>query len=83
LQKCCQIRPKPTTYRTIPTLQEYLLIDQTQRHVEQYVKQRAHQWLFTEFDDEAANLTLVSVNVEIALADLYESVAFYNCPCQV
>ncbi|MGJ3253558.1 MAG: Uma2 family endonuclease [Elainellaceae cyanobacterium] len=59
-------------YRTIPTFQEYLLIDQYKPHVEQYVKQAENQWLFTEYYSQS--LTLQSVSVEIALADLYEAV---------
>jgi Uma2 family endonuclease len=65
---------KFATYRTIPTFQEYLLIDQYRPHVEQYVKQDAHQWLFTEYDGIDARVKLSSVPVEIGLADLYENV---------
>lgn len=61
-------------YRTIPTFQEYLLIDQYKPHVEQYVKQAENQWLFTEYYSLEQSLTLQSVSVEIALADLYEAV---------
>lgn len=61
-------------YRTIPTLQEYLLIDQYSPHVEQYVKQAENQWLFTEHRDLGQNFVLQSVSVDIALDDLYEAV---------
>lgn len=67
---------KFSAYRTIPTLQEYVLIDQYQPSVEQYVKQAEHQWLFTEYGDLEASFTLSSVSVEIALADLYEAIEF-------
>lgn len=61
-------------YRTISTFQEYLLIDQARPHVEQYVKQSENQWLFTEHQGLDRTLTLSSVNVAIALAELYEAV---------
>jgi Uma2 family endonuclease len=64
---------KFAAYRTIETVQEYLLINQSQRHVEQYAKQRANQWLFTEYDGEEAQVALASIPVEIALVDLYEN----------
>jgi Uma2 family endonuclease len=67
---------KFAAYRTISTFQEYLLIDQSQHHVEQYTKQSANQWLFTEHTGEDARLSLSSVPVEIALADLYENAEF-------
>jgi len=65
---------KFAAYRTIATFQEYLLIDQYQPHLEQYVKQRANQWLFTEYSGLEAKVSLATVGVEIALADLYENV---------
>jgi len=67
---------KFAAYRTIETVQEYLLIDQSQCHVEQYAKQRVNQWLFTEYDGEEARVALASIPVEIALIDLYENVEF-------
>ncbi|OUC13057.1 MAG: hypothetical protein B0A82_19415 [Alkalinema sp. CACIAM 70d] len=67
---------KFSAYRTISTFQEYVLIDQYQPHVEHYVKQGAHQWLFTEYDGLDQRIILTSISVEISLADLYENVAF-------
>lgn len=67
---------KFTAYRTIPALQEYLLIAQDKPQVEQYVKQGDHQWLLTEYRNLNARFTLPSVGVEVALADLYEAVEF-------
>ena len=63
-------------YRKIPTFQEYLLIDQSRYHVEQYVKQSNNQWLFTEYGDRNARIILSSISVEIAMAELYENIEF-------
>ena len=63
-------------YRTISTFQEYLLIDQTKPHVEQYVKQSENQWLFIEYDNLDTRFMLSSIGVEISLADLYENIEF-------
>jgi Uma2 family endonuclease len=59
-------------YRTIPTFQEYLLIDQYRIHVEHHVKTAEHQWLFSEYDDPAIALSLSTFDIEIQIADLYE-----------
>lgn len=67
---------KFAAYRTIATFEEYLLIDQSRLHVEQYVKQSANQWLFTEYNGQEAKVALATVAVEIALVDLYENVEF-------
>lgn len=65
-----------SAYRTIPTFQEYLLIDQYTIQVEQYSKTGSHKWIFTEYNDRESSITLSSIPVEIHLADLYENVEF-------
>jgi Uma2 family endonuclease len=67
---------KFAAYRTISTFQEYLLIDQYQPYIEQYVKQNSNQWLFTEYSGKNAGVTLSSVPIKIALSDLYENIEF-------
>ncbi|OUC16331.1 MAG: hypothetical protein B0A82_02055 [Alkalinema sp. CACIAM 70d] len=67
---------KFAAYRTIPTFQEYLLVDQYIPHVEQYVKTDAHQWIFTEYNDMNSSISLSSIPLEIQLADLYENIEF-------
>ena len=61
-------------YRTIPDLQEYLLIDQYRIHVEHYVKTGGNQWLLSEYDDLSISLNLQSLGIELAIADIYEDV---------
>ena len=63
-------------YRTIPELEEYVLIDQQDYRVELYRKVGDRQWLLTELIGQEDVLTLESVRVEITLADLYKRVNF-------
>jgi Uma2 family endonuclease len=63
-------------YRTIPTFQEYVLIDQYSMHVERYYKTEPQQWIFSEYDGEAAILEFNTVPFQISLADLYDKVIF-------
>ncbi|MEE3719937.1 Uma2 family endonuclease [Tumidithrix elongata RA019] len=63
-------------YRTISSFQEYLLVEQSKPHVEQYVKQGANKWLLQEFDRLEDRLTLSSIGIEVSLAELYEGVEF-------
>ncbi|MEG4394893.1 Uma2 family endonuclease [Microcoleus sp. BROC3] len=67
---------KFSAYRTIPSFQEYLLIDQYRRQVEQYSKTDANKWIFSEYSCMGDRLSLTSVAVEISLADLYENIEF-------
>jgi Uma2 family endonuclease len=62
------------SYRTLATFQEYLLIDQSKPHVEQFVRQSEHQWLFTEYRGLDTQVRLSSLPVELTLKDLYEGV---------
>jgi Uma2 family endonuclease len=66
---------KFAAYRTIPSFQEYVLIDQYAPHVEQYSKTESGKWLFSETDGEAT-LQLTAIAFEMALPDLYDKVDF-------
>ena len=67
---------KFAAYRTMKSVQEYVLIDQYRPQVEHYAKQSADQWLLTTYQGLDANFRLESVDVDIALAELYEAVEF-------
>ncbi|MCL1464158.1 Uma2 family endonuclease [Argonema galeatum] len=62
-------------YRSIPELQEYILIDQYKIHVIQYRK-TPDGWLLTESQSVDAVLSLSSVNLQIALSEIYDLVEF-------
>ena len=67
---------KFTAYRTIPTLQEYILIDQYSFSVQHYRKTNDNEWLFSEYQGENSLLSLNSVVFEITLKDIYAKVDF-------
>ena len=63
-------------YRTIPTFQEYVLIEQSCQQVEHYQKVDTNQWLLTEYQGTDSILDLVVGNMTIPLADIYDKVTF-------
>jgi Uma2 family endonuclease len=67
---------KFSAYQTLPTFQEYLLIDQAQVQIEQYVKQPDDQWFLTKYNDINVKILLDCINLEIALVDIYENLSF-------
>ena len=67
---------KFAAYRTIPTFQEYMLIDQNRIHVEQFSKTGKKRWNLREYDEEDENISLETVSFEISLQDLYNKVKF-------
>lgn len=72
----CEREDKFQAYRTISTFQEYLLIDQTRIHVDQFSKIGKKQWTLREYDEEDEAIALVTVPFEISLQDLYNKVKF-------
>ncbi len=67
---------KFAAYRTIPSFQEYVLIDQYSLHVEQYCKTDLKKWTFLEYDLEDDTLEFASIPFQIGLTDLYDKVDF-------
>ena len=63
-------------YRTLPSFQEYVLMDQFSMHVERYRKTSENEWVFSEYDGAEAILKLSSFAFEIELEDLYNKVTF-------
>nr|WP_041765131.1 Uma2 family endonuclease [[Leptolyngbya] sp. PCC 7376] len=63
-------------YRSIPTFQEYVLIEQYSMQVERYYKTDNDEWLFTAYETAEDLLVLKTVPCEILLEDLYEKVDF-------
>ncbi|KOP25709.1 hypothetical protein AMR41_13410 [Hapalosiphon sp. MRB220] len=63
-------------YRTIPSFEEYLLIEQNRIYVEHYSKTANKRWSLQEYDQEDELITLVFIPFEITLQDLYNKVKF-------
>jgi Uma2 family endonuclease len=63
-------------YRSLPSLQEYILISQYQIRVEQYALDSQGNWVFRDYEGLEALLKLASVPFEIKLSQLYRKVVF-------
>jgi Uma2 family endonuclease len=67
---------KFAAYRTIPSLCEYLLIEQSTSLVEHYWKTDDHRWHLEEIRDLEASVTLQHLPATLPLAKLYRRVNF-------
>ena len=67
---------KFAAYRTIPSFQEYILIDQYTMHVEQYSKTDHNKWIFSEYSNSQDSLNLASIACQVSLEDIYDKVNF-------
>ncbi len=63
-------------YRSIPDLREYIMVDQYSFHIEQFAKNSEGKWVLTEYDSESVELTLESIDFQMALKDIYEGINF-------
>ena len=66
---------KKEAYQVLPSLQQYLLISQTEPHLTLFTR-LGNTWQRQDFSDLQSNISLVSINCELALKDIYENVEF-------
>jgi Uma2 family endonuclease len=66
-------------YRTIESLQEYVMVAQDEVRVERYTR-RDGQWAFFEVHDLDAKLRLESIGCEVTLREVYAKVTFPDEP---
>lgn len=63
-------------YVQIPTLRDYLLVSQREPRIEQFSRQPDGRWVWHEALGLEATLAVPSLEVEIALAEVYAKVLF-------
>lgn len=61
-------------YRTLPTLKEYILVDQYKAHLEHFSRTGKGQWLLEEFDHPDAILHLPEIDFQISLREIYDKI---------
>jgi len=61
-------------YRTLASLQEYLLVAQERCHVVHYVRQPDHTWLLAETFDMYCSVHLPSIHCDLMLSEVYAKV---------
>jgi len=64
-------------YRALESLQEYVLVSQDRRRVEQFIRQDGNVWLFKDIAGMEQVVSLASVQCEIALSEIYDRIAFF------
>lgn len=63
-------------YRSIPEMQEYILVSQNNFNVMQYSKTKDNKWLLSEYEAEEATIEFSSIDFKIELAEIYTGVDF-------
>lgn len=67
---------KSTLYRSLPSVEAYLLVAQTRIYVAYYQRHENDTWLLREYTDLQANIDLPCVQATLTLEDIYDKVDF-------
>jgi Uma2 family endonuclease len=67
-------------YRQIPSLREYLLVSQKEPRIEQFIRQESGFWLLREAAGIEATLELPSLQITVALGEVFAKVEFTPVP---
>ncbi len=62
-------------YRSIPYLQEYILIDQQNYFIEHYTKTEKNQWLLQEYQEINDIIKLTSIKIDVTISNIYENIS--------
>lgn len=63
-------------YRSLPSFQEYILVEQSRWRVLQHLRQERGQWLLSDYEAEGDVVTLASLDLPLPLSDIYAGVDF-------
>lgn len=67
---------KLRNYRSIESLQDYILLAQDQIRIEQYTRGQAHTWTLRDYQTASESLLIESIGVSLPLAHIYERIEF-------
>ena len=65
-------------YKTLPSFQEYLLIDTNRPHIERRFREEPDLWRDTHFKNMETTIHLKSLQCSIEMNDIYEFINFAN-----
>ncbi len=63
-------------YCSLPTFQEYILVDQYQYNIKHYTKQTDQQWLITTYNSQDDTFKLIFFDCKVNLSEIYEDITF-------
>jgi Uma2 family endonuclease len=63
-------------YRTIATLQDYILVDPAEVRIEQYTRQENNLWTLRDYLSLDEQLSVSSIGVSLSMRRIYDRVEF-------
>jgi len=61
-------------YRSLPSLREYLTVEQDAPHIEHWTRQEENRGLLSEFNDLSQSIQLASIDCVLPLSEVYHKV---------
>ncbi len=65
-------------YRNIESLQEYVLVAQSECRIEQFVRQIDGKWLYTEKTDPDGSVEFISIACSLPITQVYHRIEFHS-----
>jgi Uma2 family endonuclease len=59
-------------YQTLPSLEEYILVNSKRQRIEIFRRQENNIWTFETYSTAQPQITIHSINLELAIGDVYE-----------
>jgi Uma2 family endonuclease len=66
-------------YRTVASLQDYILVNQTEIRIEHYTRQANNLWILRDYQSLEEEMTISSIAVSLPLGRVYNRVEFPEC----
>jgi Uma2 family endonuclease len=63
-------------YRTIGSLQDYIMVNQSEARIDQYTRQENNLWILRDYQSLDEELTISSIGVSLPLGRIYNRVEF-------
>ncbi|HVF46877.1 MAG TPA: Uma2 family endonuclease [Pyrinomonadaceae bacterium] len=61
-------------FLAIPSIKEFLLVNETEMRVEHYARQNAKQWMYRIYNEREDVISLEAINCKLALAEVYAQI---------
>jgi len=65
-------------YQSIPSLLEYVLVDQASIQIESYLRQGSEFWRYSRLEPGAEALALTSLSIELPIVEIYRGLSLLN-----
>ncbi len=67
-------------YQTLPSLEEYILVNSKHHRIEIFRRRENNIWTFETYSPNQPQIIIHSINLELTIGDVYEDIALQDTP---